>query len=101
VRKRDDLGLLGTIAAPEQHQELEDTAENEVEHGPEHKQRGCLPPEHARATNPQVKCIGPGFRTHMATAGAGGGKFLVSAELGIACHMATGIAMSYMFFTMA
>jgi hypothetical protein len=37
----------------------------------------------------------------MATAGAGGGKFLVSAELGIACHMATGIAMSYMFFTMA
>jgi hypothetical protein len=37
----------------------------------------------------------------LATAGAGSGKFLVSGELGIACHVATGIAMSYMFLAMA
>jgi hypothetical protein len=36
----------------------------------------------------------------LGTAGAGGGTFLMAPELEIACRMATGIAMSYMFLTM-
>jgi hypothetical protein len=38
--QRGDLDLLGTVTTPEQHQQLEEAAENEVERRAEHKQRG-------------------------------------------------------------
>jgi hypothetical protein len=63
VAQRDDLDLLGTVTAHEQDQQLEETAENEVEHRPEHKQQGSLQPGHDRATNPHVKDSRPVFRT--------------------------------------
>jgi hypothetical protein len=64
VPKHDDLEVLGTVTTPEQHQELEDPTQDEVERGPEHKQPGCPQPEHARATNPQVQDISPVSAPH-------------------------------------
>jgi thymidylate synthase len=66
VPKHDDLDLLGTVTAPEQHHELEDPTEQEVQHRPRHEQGGCPLPHHAPATEPQVKVPEPGFRTPQA-----------------------------------
>jgi hypothetical protein len=63
VAQREDLDLLGAVTAPEQDEELEDTAEDEVQQGPGHEQRGCPLPEDAQAINSQVNSIDPGFRT--------------------------------------
>lgn len=52
--QREDLDLLGPVTTPEQDHELKDTTEEEVEEGPGHEQRGCLLPQHAQATGPQV-----------------------------------------------
>ena len=46
-----------------QDQELEDAAEDEVQQGPEHEQRECPLPQHARAMNLQVNSVESGFRT--------------------------------------
>jgi hypothetical protein len=40
--------------------------EQEVQHRPRHKQRGCPLPDHALATEPQVKVPRPSFRTPQA-----------------------------------
>ena len=63
MAEREDLDLLGAVAATEQDQELEDAAEHEVDEGPEHEQRGCPLPERAQAMNPQVERIKPDIRT--------------------------------------
>jgi hypothetical protein len=39
VAKRKNLDLLGPVTVPEQDQELEDTANDEIQQGPEHEQR--------------------------------------------------------------
>jgi hypothetical protein len=62
--KRKDLDLLGPVTTPEQNQELEDTTEDEVEEGPEHKQRGCPLPTHAQAINLQVSQANPVSAPH-------------------------------------
>jgi hypothetical protein len=63
VAQREDLDLLGAFTAPEQDDELEDTAEDEVQQGPVHEQRGCPLTEDAQAMNAQVNSIDPGFPT--------------------------------------
>jgi hypothetical protein len=66
---REDLDLLGPVTAPEQDQELKDTAQDQVQDRPEHEQRGCPLREHARAMNLQLNSAGPGFRTPQAARG--------------------------------
>ena len=67
--EREDLDLLGPVTAPEQDQELKDTAEDQVQDRPEHEQRGCPLREHARAMNLQLNSADPGFRTPQAARG--------------------------------
>ena len=61
--ERENLDLLGPITAPEQDQELKDTAEDQVQDRPGNEQRGCPLRGHARAMNLQLNSIDPGFRT--------------------------------------
>jgi len=68
----EDLGLLVPVTAPEQDQELKDTAEDQVQDRPEHEQRGCPLREHARAMNLQLNSADPGFRTPQAARGSHG-----------------------------
>jgi hypothetical protein len=67
--EREDLDLLGPVTAPEQDQELKDTAEDQVQDRPEHQQRGCPLREHARAMNLQLNSADPGFHTPQAARG--------------------------------
>jgi hypothetical protein len=65
--EREDLDLLGPITAPEQDQELKDTAEDQVQDRPGHEQRGCPLRRHTRAMNLQLNSVDPGFRTPQAS----------------------------------
>jgi hypothetical protein len=62
--EREDFDLLGPVATPEQDEELEDAAEDEVVEGPEHKQRGCPLPTHAPAVNLQLSQANPVSAPH-------------------------------------
>jgi hypothetical protein len=64
---REDLGLLGPVTAPEQDQELKDTAEDQAQDRPEHQQRGCRLREHGRAINLQLNSADPRFTLHSQT----------------------------------
>jgi hypothetical protein len=66
--EREDLDLLGPVTAPEQDQELKDTAEDQVQDRPEHDQRSCPLREQAQAMTPPLNSIDPGFRTPQAPA---------------------------------
>jgi hypothetical protein len=68
--EREDLDLLGPVTAPEQDQELKDTAEDQVQHRPEHEQRSCPLREQAQAMTPPLNSIDPGFRTPQARHGS-------------------------------
>ena len=62
--ERENLDLPGLVTAPEQDQELEETTEDEVEEGPQHKWRGCPPPQPAQALDPQVSGTDPVSAPH-------------------------------------
>jgi len=64
--EREDLDLLGPVTAPEQDQELKDTAEDQVQDRPGHEQRSCPLCEYDRAMNLQLNSTDPGFRTPQA-----------------------------------
>jgi hypothetical protein len=70
MQEREDLDLLGPVTAPEQDQELKDTAEDQVQHRPEHEQRSCPLREQAQAMTPPLNSIDPGFRTPQARHGS-------------------------------
>src|ERR1039458_9663196 len=57
VAQREDLDLLGAVTAPEHDEELEDAAEDEVQQGPDHEQRGCPLREDAQAMKSEVNSI--------------------------------------------
>jgi hypothetical protein len=69
VAQREDLDLLGAFTALEQDDELEDAAEDEVQQGPEHEQRGCPLTEDAQAMNAQFNSVHPGFPTPQGLSG--------------------------------
>src|ERR1019366_4135106 len=68
VAQREDLDLLGAVTAPEHDEELEDAAEDEVQQGPDHEQRGCPLREDAQAMKSEVNSIESGelLRDHVA-----------------------------------
>ena len=57
VAQREDLDLLGAVTAPEHDEELEDAAEDEVQQGPDHEQRGCPLRQDAQAMKSEVNSI--------------------------------------------
>jgi hypothetical protein len=62
--ERENLDLLAPVTTHQQDQEAEDTAEDEVEEGPEHGQPGWLHLHRAQAINLQARATDPVSAPH-------------------------------------